>query len=235
MTEENENTESRTNIINVIKTPLSFGALTLLIIESMLFLLMSGISNELYRLILIILMLIIFIVVVLVVLFVNKNTIPKTGEVMNTSGSFKYDVFIAAPMASINGLEFEEFNARIKEIQNLLKTECGFKNVFYAGENISTIEDFDEHTLALKEDIEALKNSKYFVLIYPEKIASSILFETGAAFVYGKPSFYFCNDNNLPFLLKNTQNIPNIRKYHIENIDDCIRVIRNNKQNLFTI
>ena len=47
-----------------------------------------------------------------------------------------------------------------------------------------------------------MRESKNFILYYPEKIASSVLYEAGWALMLGKPSIYIIRDDKgLPFLL----------------------------------
>ena len=117
---------------------------------------------------------------------------------------FKYDVFVAAAMAGHDGdAEYKENRDAVLALVDVLKTKCKLTSVFYAGTDMPLIKDFDPKALALKIDLRAMRESKYFIMFYPKKIVSSVLFEAGWALILGKPSIYIVHNNDdLPFLLK---------------------------------
>jgi hypothetical protein len=116
---------------------------------------------------------------------------------------FTYDVFVAAVMAGHKGdPEYQKSREAVLSLIEVLKKRCGFTSVFYAGESIPTTKKFDPKILALQLDLQAMRESKNFILYYPEKIASSVLYEAGWALTLGKPSIYIIRDDDgLPFLL----------------------------------
>jgi pimeloyl-ACP methyl ester carboxylesterase len=120
---------------------------------------------------------------------------------------FKYDVFLAAAMAAHDrDPDYAEDRAAVLSLIQVLKKKCGFDSVFYAGENLPTKDAFDPKALALSEDLAALRNSRYFIMYYPKRLPSSVLYEAGWALVLGKPSIYVIRgdqqpDEGLPFLL----------------------------------
>lgn len=120
---------------------------------------------------------------------------------------FKYDVFLAMAMASLDTEEkYQTYRNQALEIVKSLQDSCGFRSVFYAGSKLETMKEFEAEDFSLSEDLEALRCSKYFMLIYPERIVSSVLFESGLAVALGKPSVYFVRDrSNLPFLMHNAE------------------------------
>jgi len=253
--QEQKQEESRNSIIKVINSPLKFGALALLVTEGILLYLITGISNEGYKHLYIILMIIILIFVIIAVLYANNkekkekklekdnealidknpNIIPKIGESEFSQKTFKYDVFLTAPMVAIGDSRFKIFNAEIKEIQTLLQKECGFERIYYSGENVNEWGELPQSAVALQKDIEALKNSQYFVLIYPDHRVSSVLFEAGVAYVLGKPSFYFGKIENFPYLMRGVTNHPHVKTYSIDNNEDVIKMIKIDKGELFKI
>lgn len=117
---------------------------------------------------------------------------------------YKYDVFVAAAMAGHNGdAEYTENRNTVLAMIEVLKQRCGFDSVFYAGMNMATMEDFDPEELALRKDMAALRESRYFILFYPKKIVSSVIYEAGWALILGKPSIYIVGDDqDLPFLMQ---------------------------------
>lgn len=120
---------------------------------------------------------------------------------------FSYDVFIAAAMAGHKGdAEYTASRDAVLALIDVLKEKCGMKSVFYAGSNIPTTKEFDPKAMALKIDLEAMRASKYFILYYPERIPSSVLYEAGWALILGKPSIYVIRNDQketegLPYLL----------------------------------
>ncbi|KRD77263.1 alpha/beta fold hydrolase [Lysobacter sp. Root983] len=117
---------------------------------------------------------------------------------------FKYDVFVAAAMAGHSGdAEYADNRATVLAMIEVLKQRCGYTSVFYAGATMPTMEDFDPEELALRKDMAALRESRHFILFYPKRIVSSVLYEAGWALILGKPSIYIVGDDqDLPFLMQ---------------------------------
>ncbi len=123
-----------------------------------------------------------------------------------TKKDFKYDVFVSSPMASVPEGEYETMREATLAVINALKEHCGFSSFYYAGRNIETTDDFEANDLSLEIDLEALNDSKIFLMIYPEPLVSSVLVEAGWALQSKKPSFYCVKTKkNLPFLLENAE------------------------------
>ncbi len=116
---------------------------------------------------------------------------------------FKYDVFLAAVMAGHEGeAKYQKNRDAVIALIDVLKEKCGCPSVFYAGVTMPTMRHFDPKALALQIDLDAMRESKNFILYYPEKNPSSVLYEAGWALILGKPSIYIIRDDNgLPFLL----------------------------------
>jgi pimeloyl-ACP methyl ester carboxylesterase len=120
---------------------------------------------------------------------------------------FKYDVFLAMAMAGLDTEEqYQSYRGQALEIVKCLQEHCGFRSIFYAGLNLKTKDEFEAEDVSLSEDVAALRRSKYFMLLYPEKIVSSVLFEAGLAVALGKPAVYFIRDRKqLPFLMQRAE------------------------------
>ena len=117
---------------------------------------------------------------------------------------FKYDVFVAAAMAGHEGdAEYQENRDAVLALVEVLKTKCNCPSVFYAGTDRPPGKPFDPKALALQIDLRAMRESRNFILYYPKKIVSSVLYEAGWALILGKPAIYVVhNQDDLPFLLK---------------------------------
>lgn len=150
---------------------------------------------------------------------------------------YEFDVFVAAPMAAFGS--DADYQANRAGVLQLLETlgRCGFKSLFYAGKQFSTMKTFDPHALALNDDILALRQSRYFLLYYPHRIASSVIFEAGWALILGKPTVYVVHDDkDLPFLMKEASQAFDTRQVRIlecPTIDDAIATLEKYGPKLF--
>jgi hypothetical protein len=239
----NENKESRAGIINAVSKPIQLAALVVLVVEGLLAYLLSK-ANAKDITLYVVLMVATLVLTILAVFVIqyqeirlkHAETIPATGEAESTKKTFKWDVFLAAPMAALTNDDFKKLNAKILEVKRVLEVECNFKSVFYAGDNMVDQKDFDSADISIATDIDAIKDSKYFVLIYTEKIVSSVLFEAGIALALGKPSFYFGDPDNFPFLMREANNSFNFVKIHdAASLDDIILCISKNRNKLFEL
>jgi hypothetical protein len=115
----------------------------------------------------------------------------------------KYDVFLSAPMASFKSdAEYQPFRANVMKVVTALRDRCGL-SVFCALDALESMSDFETRGVSLLEDLRVLHDSGNFVLLYPEKLASSALFETGYALALGLPSRLFVPEEDvLPYLMQ---------------------------------
>ena len=152
-----------------------------------------------------------------------------------------YDLFIAAPMAS-----YRNDRNRIEQREDILKIKgaftsyCGFTKVFYAGENITTQHEFDEGFRALRKNFKILRRSHRFVMIFPEKLPSSTLVETGMALALGKKNVWFVRQGvDLPYILRRgggaseKDDLPMIQIYDYRDTQDIIGQISRYGPQLF--
>lgn len=239
----NENKESRSSVINAISTPIQLAALIVLVVEGLLAYILTKAGNADSSLYvgLMVGVLVLTIVAVFIIEFKRiklkeSNTIPTTGEVESAKKNYTWDVFLAAPLAALSDESFESDLSKMKEIKTILEEECDFKRVFFAGTNMKTKQDFETADVSVEADVNALKESQNFILIYPDKIVSSVLFEAGIALALGKPSFYFGATDNFPFLMKQANQKFNFVKIQdVDNLDKIISILKKNKRQLFKI
>lgn len=178
----------------------------------------------------------VLIALIIWIIIQNQALYKKSQTEQLNRGELIYDVFISSPMASISGEnEFQSHRDNVVKFKDYLRTYCGFSKIYDAGENKETQNDFDLQDISAKENIEALVRSKYFILIYPEKITSSVIFEAGIALSYKIPCIYFIkNTSDLPFLMQNLNHVfPYIRIYKTKNIKAMCNVVKNNEMKLF--
>jgi hypothetical protein len=128
-------------------------------------------------------------------------------------GKFLYDVFLSTPMAAFStDAEYRSGRAQFKKLFDSLTRDCGL-SVYWAGEKIESMSDFDTLDISVLDDLKALQESHRFALVYPKKLATSALFEAGYALALNRFSHYFVRDrDDLPFLMRELAgSSPNVR------------------------
>jgi pimeloyl-ACP methyl ester carboxylesterase len=159
-------------------------------------------------------------------------------QVVACFARFKHDVFLATAMASLDTEEqYQLYRKEALEIAAFLKDTCGFRSIFYAGTDLKTKSEFEAADFSLSEDLEELRRSKYFMMVYPERIVSSVLFEAGLAIALGKPSVYIVRDRKqLPFLMKQAEqaSLPaGVRLYECETLENIKALIKDAGERLW--
>lgn len=233
----------RAKIIDSIKTPLGFFSLLTMVTEGILGVLAIKATGTDFTVLLIsmigILILAILIVTLLAMfrpIILSSKWSLKSFIGKNLEKEIQEGIFLSSPMAGFsNDEDFRKERDKIMDIINVLREECKFNSIYYAGNDVKSMNDFHPAPLALKDDYDALKKSKYFLLVYPNKIVSSVLFEAGWALALGKESIYFVqNENDLPFLMKEAANvIHKVQIYTYKDKDDLLRIIRRHHCDIF--
>ena len=136
-------------------------------------------------------------------------------------GERRTDVFLSVPMASFESdAQYQPFRADAMKVVKALRERCGL-TVFCALEKIESIAQFDTYGAGAQQDIRELRQSANFVMLYPERLATSALFEAGYALALGMPCRFFVRDQHderyqLPFLMRS---LPEAFS-HVSIIDD---------------
>ncbi len=152
----------------------------------------------------------------------------------------KQSVFISAPMNSykIKG-QPEAYQKSRNEILRLigeLRRSCEIKEIFYAGESIDSVDEWELPGVSLQNDLKKIREYEYFILMWTEKYASrSSLIEAGIALTLDKKSIYFVKDkDDLPFLLQSIQSLTNnVKVVEFENIENLLRILQQNRSRIF--
>jgi hypothetical protein len=149
-------------------------------------------------------------------------------------------VFIAAPMnmfvASGQPENYAQSREGILKIIAQIRRCCGVKEIFYAGEFIEDVRNFELPDISLKDDFRLILEREYFVLFWPNKFASrSALIEAGIALTLNKKFICFAkNLEDLPFLLQGAQTATrNLKIIRYIDIDDLTRTIANSGDKIF--
>jgi hypothetical protein len=234
--------DDREGLLGAVRSPLGFFTLALVVVEGILLKLVAGVSggNQAFLVVCAIFVLIITMVAMLALLRPNilipgsRSVIPDIAR-----GKLRYDVFISTPMFALNSEErYRDHRNMILELIRSLREECQFE-CYYAGERRSGYGDFEVSDVALSNDLRALRDSKFYLLVIPEVTATSALVEAGAALILRKPSTYLVQRSaGLPFALQHAANsgerdLPRIKVYDYADLADLQRLMRINKKELF--
>jgi hypothetical protein len=116
------------------------------------------------------------------------------------------DVFLSSPMASLDSRQaYDQQREDAKTLAAEIRAQCNL-TVYYAGRDISNQTEFDDEAVAVQDNVAALLDSRYFVLLVTRPLqtpSTSVLVEAGMALAYGKPSIYFVSDLSfLPYILR---------------------------------
>ncbi len=164
-----------------------------------------------------------------------KSAVAKT---MQAASRFRYDVFLSAPMAAYaDDAAYKAGRVGIKKIFDTLITACALR-VYWAAEKIESMKDFDTVDVSVEDDLRAVEDSRYFILFYPEPLATSALFEAGYALALRRVSHYFVRDRqHLPFLLRELSDAGQRVRIHTNqdwaDYDDLASKLAKNMKNWF--
>lgn len=229
-----------------ISTPLKFLGLIVLLVEGILAALAVRASGIDFTILLVGMLISLFVLIGVGWSIVKPQAVPPSAELpASVPGSVaeepapnhKYDVFVSCPMAAHkNDTEYQRSREEAIQFETLLQTKCKFPNIYYAGRNLSSTGDFEAEDLSAEDVLNAIKQSKYFALIYLSKIVSSSLLETGCALALRKPSVYFVHSrDDVPFLMKKAeQAFPNLVKiYECEDMSAILKLLEKHAERLF--
>jgi len=162
----------------------------------------------------------------------------RDGGASRTAIKPKYDVFLAAPMASVDAAEYHSIRELCLDVLALMRAHCGVTSAYFVGEKLETQARFETNDVAAELDFDAIAASRHFVLIYPRKTVSSVLAEVGFALARGIPMTLFAATvEDLPYLLKQAGELPRDRfpRVHVRHYgtaDNLKQIIRNDGPNL---
>jgi hypothetical protein len=161
-----------------------------------------------------------------------SDVLRESGSVAEslhaTAERDRFDVFLSAPMDSLVADAYTEQRGSALKIVEALRQVPGCGRVFYAGESRPAPADYEDEAIALRENLYVLRSVRFFVMIYPRPLASSIVLETGFALLLNIPGVICVQDRKeLPFLLRCVTDVfpaMQIRRYtDLRNLIDILR------------
>jgi hypothetical protein len=232
-------------VLAAISTPLKFLGLIVLVVEGILGTLAFRVTGADLTILLVGMLVCLMALILTGVWFVKQSTPPALSpasqvqmpvtDVLPTN--FRYDVFLSSPMAGHdNETEYKRSREQAITFAASLRAKCHFTSIYYAGNDIANMEDFEAADISAEDVLDAVRQSKFFILIYQSKIVSSTLLETGCALALRKPSVYFVRSrDDLPFLMRKAeQAFPNIVKiYECEDMAAILKLLEKHADRLF--
>lgn len=142
----------------------------------------------------------------------------------------KKSVYISSPMATLENDKYEQFQKDMVSIKQALKEHCKARSIFYPGEKIPSTDRFDGKQKAINDNFKKLSESEYLLVVYPERLASSVLTEVGYAIAMSKKMIVFVKDkSDLPYMLQEADiAIDNFHMFQYKEIGDIIHQIASN-------
>lgn len=155
---------------------------------------------------------------------------------LNTDIDKVFDLFISAPMTSVDENEYKAIREDVIVISQHFKTECGVNSIHYVGERVSSPNVADPPAISIEDDLNNLAMSKCYILIYPRPLLTSCIVEAGYALGMGIPSIYFVkNRSDLPYMLREAvaSSKNSVSIYEYKDTDDLVRLIDQLNNRLF--
>jgi hypothetical protein len=162
--------------------------------------------------------------------FFDQNIYPRLVK-----GTIDNKVFIGTPMASIDSNQYLENRKEILALIDDIRKHCKLDDIYSPIITNADSNNFDGQEKAMEMDFSILKQSEYYVFIYPYKTASSVLVEIGYAIALIKKTIIFVrNRKDLPFMLeKADKRNSNIKIYEYENFTHLKKQIKDEGEFMF--
>ena len=155
-----------------------------------------------------------------------------------------YDVFLASPMtAAVESGTYEEERQAAMAVMETLQGFLDLR-VYYAGESLNFEDDFDVPDLAAEMNFDALRESRYFVLVYtaPQTTPkpSSVWVEAGYALALRRPCLFLVRETQmLPYCLQSLQQVavgarlPPVLVHHANSLQRAEMILRRHGKDIF--
>lgn len=135
-------------------------------------------------------------------------------------------VFVSTPMSHLSDSEYTSFHRACKKLNSQLSKIFISYEVFFLAAQRDSKEKFQDSVETLKKVLAKINNLDKFILIYPQKTASSSLIEIGMALSMKKECLIFTkNKNDLPYLIKDIY-YSNVNIFEYSTIEEISKKLR---------
>ena len=232
-----DNIGIRAILLREIRSPLTFFVLAVLILESLLSVLVVKATGSDFTALVYGVVGTLFLLIGVVAFLAYRSPERLVRErLLIQETSERHECFLSSPMyAYQNDEKYQENRVQVLKLIEAFRKDCKFRSVFYAGNEISSMGNFEARDISALDDIQGVRESKYFVLYYPDKIVSSALFEAGVALAFRKPSIYFVRSRkDLPFLMQQAEMaFRYVKIYECPTVEEIVNLISIHREKLF--
>lgn len=156
-----------------------------------------------------------------------KNVYPPSISTIQLNS-----VFVSVPMATVDDKKYAELRDFLIHLEEVLKN-VGFDEVNCPMLNIPDKEHFDGDIKAINDNFSIMKQMDSLLVIYPERLPSSVLVECGYGIALSKKMVVFYMDS-LPWMIQNAGTyIPNLMTRKVKKLEEIIHIIEVNGMVLF--
>jgi hypothetical protein len=160
---------------------------------------------------------------------VDRDPIPPLADPAATrAGRFEWDIFLASPMDAFPDDDLYEGSHRtVTDLVSRLRTLAGLERIFFAGQARPTRGHFNDPSVSLRGNLLALRTSRTFVMIHPDRLLSSTIVEATFALAWEIPGILFVRRrDDLPFLLRSVTDVfPTMLVRTFVDFDDLMDVL----------
>lgn len=143
-----------------------------------------------------------------------------------------FDLFLSCPMVTLTKNELVSMVQLLTDLENEARNR-GY-SVYCAALRTHRAGGIEQENVAAATDLEALRASRNFLMIFPKPVVSSCLLEAGYALVAEIPSTYFVrNAKHLPYLLRGAvESFRNARRQFYVNDSEILSFFRNHPERI---
>lgn len=141
-------------------------------------------------------------------------------------------LYISAPMSSIDDSSYQELREGLLNLKEQLE-KIGFEEIFCPLFDKASSKAFDGKVKAIKENFAKMKRVDCMIIIFPQKVPSSVLVEIGYGIALSKKTVIFYREG-LPYILGDAgETISHVKTYKYKDFDEINEIISTNGMDIF--
>jgi hypothetical protein len=163
---------------------------------------------------------------------------PPFGGMLRIHPTFsaltlRHDVFIAHPMYAADSDEkYKTIRSLALSVSELL--EANGHRCHVPGRSVESKEGLLDPGFAFKNSAQAIREAKYFLMLYPEPMVSTVLVEAGEAVALGKRAIYFVRSrSDLPYGLRQSESLDCVKIYECIDREGVLALFKNHGIRVF--
>ena len=155
--------------------------------------------------------------------------------------SERIGLFVSIPLRSYSeDGSFDQHQGEVRKVLSAIDEYLHLDRVYFGGRKLvdGKVKTREPSLIAARDNMPALMKAQRFLMVYPERLATTSLTEAGIAFARGIPSVLFIRDpEDLPFGLRELHQFHGwggrVNFYQYKETDDIIDIMRDYGAKLF--